>query len=570
MDHLPDGIDILESKSSGKLYVMIELLNFYQRKRCLLTKLQLSKLAHHTFKETEFEAALKLLNSLWTWKGLSPSSDNDYVIRHIGERRRNGTEMKRVLTMATDILNFFELEDKNLDISFLTEECEKIPSPVHEKEAMSDVYVLLHSCQEDYNTLTASMNDRDELITTQGKMLETLRKELNNNFQMLANIIKDKLPVKETKVTVSPHAGSDHISPVDCPENESDTREVEGTVNLEANSVSSNDEDEPTCSGDFPGVENNLREEVEGNVNNDSELEEGEIPPEDKILEASVEARNEFLYRSELYLKQMRDCNDRNQQQQQLLIHQQKRQLETQQHQQQQGLQQQRQQQQRLQQQRQQQQSQQQQRQQQQQLGSMDFDEMMTRARPPIQDRQQTPPLQGELQQTTRNAQQSSQFLKKKQKKNIILDQGDEDIPFTATREFFKYELFVTNLSSEAKIEDIKSHLSKKLGTDDIFLKPMSKSAAPYLSLGVFCRSQRNDLDFRMPGLWPRNTMIYKWNSKGGDTRGSNLGVSYQGHSRYRGSPRASNRSHLQGYQDNDGRRSNAANGYRYRTSDQQ
>ena len=174
------------------------------------------------------------------------------------------------------------------------------------------------------------------------------------------------------------------------------------------------------------------------------------------------------------------------------------------------------------------------------------------------------------MQQTTRNAQQSSQFLKKKQKKNIILDQGDEDIPFTATREFFKYELFVTNLSSEAKIEDIKSHLAKKLGTDDIFLKPMSKSAAPYLSLGVFCRSQRNDLDFRMPGLWPRNTMIYKWNSKGGDTRGSNLGVSYQGHSRYRGSPRASNRSHLQGYQDYDGRRNNAANGYIYRTSDHQ
>merc|ERR1712055_841829 len=133
---------------------------------------------------------------------------------------------------------------------------------------MSDVYVLLHSCQEDYNTLTASMKDRDELITTQDKMLETLRKELNNNFQMLANIIKDKLPVNKTKVTVSPNVGSDHTSPVDCPENDSDTRELVGTVNLEANSVSSNDEDEPTCSGDFPGVENNLREEVEGNVNN--------------------------------------------------------------------------------------------------------------------------------------------------------------------------------------------------------------------------------------------------------------------------------------------------------------
>ena len=545
MDNLgppPDGIDILKSNASGKLYVVNELLNFYQRKLCLMTKTQAVNLAHHKFKVEEFEAALKLLSSLWEWKKLTPSSDNGFILRNIGDRRR-GKKENRVRIMATDIINFFHVEDKNLNISFLTEECEKIPSSIHEKEAMSDVYVLLHNCQEDYNTLTAAMYDRDDLITTQGKMLVSLREELNSNFQMIANMIKDKLPDKETNVTVSPNVGSDLTSPVDCPGNVIDTRELVSTVTMESNSNSPNDENNPTGSGDCPVVEK-PREEVEGNENGDYELEDGEIPPGDDIPEDSVEARNGLLYRSEFYVNQMRNYNDRNQQQQLLLQHQ-KRQLESRQR-------------------------QQQQQQQRQQMESINCDEMLRRARPALQAREQAPPVQGENQQVIRNAQQNSQFLKKRQKKNIILNEEDEEIPFTATREFFKYELFVTNLSPDARIEEIKSHLAKKLGTEDIFIKPMSKREAPYLSMGVFCRSQRNDLDFRMPGLWPRNTMIYKWNSKGGDTRGSNQGVSYQGHSRYRGSPRASNRSHLQGYQDNDGRRNNAANGYIYRTSEQQ
>ena len=92
----------------------------------------------------------------------------------------------------------------------------------------------------------------------------------------------------------------------------------------------------------------------------------------------------------------------------------------------------------------------------------------------------------------------------------------------------------------------------------------MSKLSAPYLSLGVFVKSESSDLNFRMPGLWPRNTMIYKWNSKGGDARVNNQGVSHQGQSRRRGSPGARNGNQYQGYQDN------TATGYRYRTSEQQ
>ena len=188
---LPEGIDILKSENSGKLFVVNELLTYYQRKLCLMSNLQALNLAHHAFKEEELDEALKLLNTLWEWKQLTPSTPRDYVIRNIGERRRVGNKR---LIMAKDIINFLEVEDKNLNISFITVECEKIPSPVHEKEAVSDVYVLLHRNQEDHNTLMASLYDRDELITTQGQMLVSLREELNKNFKMLADMIKDKMP----------------------------------------------------------------------------------------------------------------------------------------------------------------------------------------------------------------------------------------------------------------------------------------------------------------------------------------------------------------------------------------
>ena len=127
MDNLgpiPEGIDILKSESSGKLYVVNELLNYYQRKLCILNRLQAFNLAHHVFKVHEFEAALKLLNSLWIWKQLNPSTSREYVVRNIGERRR---PKNKTLTMAKDIITFLEVEDKNLNISFITVECEKNP-----------------------------------------------------------------------------------------------------------------------------------------------------------------------------------------------------------------------------------------------------------------------------------------------------------------------------------------------------------------------------------------------------------------------------------------------------------
>ena len=90
----------------------------------------------------------------------------------------------------------------------------------------------------------------------------------------------------------------------------------------------------------------------------------------------------------------------------------------------------------------------------------------------------------------------------------------------------YKYEAFVTNIHPDADLNEIKGHIARKLDINDIFIKPMSRTGAPYLSFGLFCKSQRGDLNLKMRGLWPKYTKIYKWNSKAGDTGASNRNTS--------------------------------------------
>ena len=189
----PLGINILNCNVTRKTYVVNEVLNFYQRKLRVLGKANALNLAHHIFELEDIEYASKVLKDLWEWKKLSPSSANDYIIRPLGNRRKAG---KNKLRIATDILNFFDVEDRNLDIIFLTLECEKIPSPVHESQAMNEVYILLHKSKEDYNSVMDFIYDRDERLANQGRLLESLRNEMKEGLSALSNTIKNSIPSK--------------------------------------------------------------------------------------------------------------------------------------------------------------------------------------------------------------------------------------------------------------------------------------------------------------------------------------------------------------------------------------
>ena len=140
----PEGIDILINEADGKIYVINEVLNYYQRKLRVLTKQQVISLAHHVFNVEMIERAKKILHELWIWRKASPSTENDYIIKNLAVKRRNRGPNAKI---ANDIINFFHVEDAKLNVILLTLKCEDIPSKVHSSEAMKDVYVLLHKSE---------------------------------------------------------------------------------------------------------------------------------------------------------------------------------------------------------------------------------------------------------------------------------------------------------------------------------------------------------------------------------------------------------------------------------------
>ena len=94
----------------------------------------------------------------------------------------------------------------------------------------------------------------------------------------------------------------------------------------------------------------------------------------------------------------------------------------------------------------------------------------------------------------------------------MVQNGGDEAIPFSAIK-VYEYKAFVTHIRTDADLEVIRRHVSTKLRSK-VTLTLVSKQGAPFLSLRVHCISERDDLDLKMPGLWPDSTFIYKWRSK--------------------------------------------------------
>ena len=154
LNALPEGINFLKG-DDGKIYVINEILNFYQCKLKVLKKTEALALAH-VFDEKKLVKAKEVLLKLWNWRKLTPSSQNVYVIKNLEEKRRYRGAKGR---LASDIVTL-EVEDANLGITFLTLNCEVIPSKVHEREAMQDVYVLLQKSEEDYAYVTDRIEQR--------------------------------------------------------------------------------------------------------------------------------------------------------------------------------------------------------------------------------------------------------------------------------------------------------------------------------------------------------------------------------------------------------------------------
>ena len=125
--------------------------------------------------------------------------------------------------------------------------------------------------------------------------------------------------------------------------------------------------------------------------------------------------------------------------------------------------------------------------------------------------------------------------------RNIIMDQGESNIPFEASTKIHKYALFVTNIALGTDVKVMKQWLSQKLQTD-VVLKSMSREGAQWLSFGLFFNSEHENLNLKMPGLWPMGTEIYKWV----ENRDGYIGTRHNGNGRnnYRGGFSARGQNH--------------------------
>ena len=185
---LPEGINCMES--GGKMYIINEVLNFYQRKLSTLTIEAVRALAHHLFELDALREAKQLLLTLWKWKKCNPSSDNNYIIKGL-EDRRQGKRNKT--NTAMDIIKFLQVEDANLGIIFLTLKCELIPSKVHESEAMKDIYVLMHQSDDDHKALVEQLEEKSLEIQNYANMVTGLRDDMQSGFLALTKMIEERI-----------------------------------------------------------------------------------------------------------------------------------------------------------------------------------------------------------------------------------------------------------------------------------------------------------------------------------------------------------------------------------------
>ena len=299
----PDGIHAMKCESDGKLYVINEILNFYQRKLSNLDAQATKLCAHHLFELEAIHHAKNTLLNLWNWRKCQPSTENTYIIKGL-ETKRQGRNGKT--TSVEDIVNFLSVEDANLGIIFLTLECEKIPSKVTESEAMKDIYVLMHESDSNYQRLMSDFHDKSEELDNYKKMVTELRADMNQGFLSLTKMLRE-LPALNNVATATRvlNAVDTNVNGVElATSNDMASEELVENTNI-GNQVNDNESPQaeimtPTTtvaavavtsseSGTL-GVPAAPTTEVETGINvgtapnsNENELEPGEIPDEDGV-----------------------------------------------------------------------------------------------------------------------------------------------------------------------------------------------------------------------------------------------------------------------------------------------
>ena len=552
----PEGIQGMRCESDGKLYVLNEILNFYQRKLSLLTQEQAFLLAHHVFEYDALHKAKETLLALWKWKKCEPSTTNTYIIKNLETRRkkRGGKTQS-----AHDIIKFLQVEDVKLNITFLTMKCEMIPSEILESEAMRDIYVLMHKSEEDYKAVMEVLDQKSleienyaNMVTNLTQGMDNMRREFSDGISNLTRMLNERMVPNDVPTIVPQTAGDNNGD--DNDDNTGSSAAVTGVdgdqvlgVNTQiphivnpvvvvepsaAATLTESTADEPTTAPSPVEIEQPASD-------NNAEVEEGEIvdDEEDAVSEASLDsfssARSQETWSTvanrgrgrpraqDWFSPRLRHQQEQQQQQPQ-----------------QQGF---------------------RQRQQQQE-----------------EQRRQSGVRGGEGRDTGRTEETGdrlarSNYIRNNQARNMILEQGSNNIPFTAVRKMHKYELFVTNLSSATDTATIKRHISDKLGTE-VFIKPMSKVGAQCLSFGLFFSSEYDNLNMKMTGLWPVGTEIYKWDvsrsNYSGTRRNNGSGRNYQG--RFSGHRKRNNSSANARSGAQQGQYSQGTSGYRYRYADQQ
>ena len=221
-ESFPEGILGMKCEGNGSLYVINEVLNYYQRKLSDLTIQQAMLLPHHMFDLELLQSAKKVLLDLWNWRKCVPSTDNSHIIKGLESKRkvRYGKS-----DAAKDILRFLEVEDATLGVIFLTRQCEIIPSKILESEAMRDIYVLMHKSESDYKQVMDILEEKSAEIETFTNLVTSMREEARENYRVMTNLLKERM---NNNVSIDEAQGSG----VSNDNNSSDTASVDNELEV--------------------------------------------------------------------------------------------------------------------------------------------------------------------------------------------------------------------------------------------------------------------------------------------------------------------------------------------------